>query len=98
MRLLLAAIATFSLAAACSRETTAVNRASFGRLPDGALVDAYTLTNRRGMEVRAMTYGATIISVRVPDRTGRVEDVVLGFDGIADYLTKARYFGSVRGR
>ncbi len=45
-----------------------------------------------------MSYGATLISVRAPDRGGRREDVVLGFDAFDDYLTKARYFGSVVGR
>jgi aldose 1-epimerase len=98
MRTLLAAAATLSLAAASLRATADVNRTSFGRLPDGASIEAFTLTNSRGVEVRTMTYGASIISVRTPDRSGRVEDVVLGFDAIEDYLTKARYFGTVVGR
>jgi len=98
MRKLLAAAATLTLAAASLRATAAVNRTSFGRLPDGAAIEAFTLTNSRGVEVRTMTYGASIISVRTPDRSGRVDDVVLGFDGIGDYLTKARYFGTVVGR
>jgi aldose 1-epimerase len=75
-----------------------VPRTSFGNLPDGSAVEAYTLSNTHGVEVRAMTYGATIISVRVPDRAGRVDDVVLGFDHLDDYLTKARFFGTVVGR
>jgi aldose 1-epimerase len=45
-----------------------------------------------------MSYGATITSIRVPDRSGRMADVVLGFDRLDDYLTKARYFGSAVGR
>jgi aldose 1-epimerase len=97
MRKLLAAAALL-LAAASFRATAAVNRTSFGRLPDGTSIEAFTLTNSRGVEVRTMTYGASIISVRTPDRSGRVDDVVLGFDSIGDYLTKARYFGTVVGR
>ena len=73
-------------------------RAPFGVLPGGAAVEAYTLRNANGIEVRAIAYGATIISVRAPDRTGRVDDVVLGFDTLDDYLTKARYFGAIVGR
>jgi aldose 1-epimerase len=73
-------------------------RAPFGVLPGGAAVEAYTLRNANGVEVRAMTYGATIISVRVPDRRGRIDDVVLGFDHLDDYLTRARFFGSIVGR
>jgi hypothetical protein len=75
-----------------------VARAPFGTLPGGAAVEVFTLVNGRGAEIRAMTYGATIISVRVPDRAGRVDDVVLGFDNLDDYLTKARYFGTIVGR
>jgi aldose 1-epimerase len=75
-----------------------VPRAPFGVLPSGEGVEVYTLTNANGVEVRAMTYGAAIISVRVPDRAGQVDDVVLGFDNLGDYLTKARFFGTVVGR
>jgi aldose 1-epimerase len=75
-----------------------VPRTPFGVLPDGSAVEVYTLGNANGVEVRAMTYGATIISVRVPDRSGRVDDVVLGFGTLDDYLTKARYFGTTVGR
>src|SRR3954453_19376637 len=75
-----------------------VTRAPFGTLPGGAGVAACTLRNANGLEVRAVTYGATIVSIRTPDRSGHVDDVVLGFDAIDDYLTRARYFGSAVGR
>jgi len=75
-----------------------VNRSSFGRLPDGTPVDRFALKNGRGLEVGLMSYGAAVISVRAPDRNGHVEDIVLGFDKFDDYLTKARYFGTVVGR
>jgi len=75
-----------------------VSRAPFGRMPDGTTVDQVTLTNGRGMEVRTIQYGAVIVSIRVPDRDGRVDDVVLGFDALEGYLTKSRYFGAVVGR
>jgi aldose 1-epimerase len=76
----------------------AVNRDAFGRLPDGTSVDRYTLTNSRGVEVRLMSYGAAIISIRTPDRNGRVEDVVLGYDTLDEYLAKSRFLGTVVGR
>jgi aldose 1-epimerase len=98
MRMLLVAAATLSLAAASFRTTDAVNRTSFGRLPDGTRVDAFTMASGRGVEVRVMTYGAALISVRAPDRSGHVDDIVLGFDTFDDYLTKARFFGTVVGR
>ena len=70
----------------------------FGRLPDGREVGLYTLTNANGVEVRAITYGAIIVSVRTPDRSGRLADIVLGFDDLDGYLSRSRYFGAVVGR
>jgi len=75
-----------------------VTRAPFGNMPDGATVNLFTLKNAHGVEVRAIAYGATIVSIRTPDRQGRFDDVVLGFDTFEPYLTKARYLGSVVGR
>jgi aldose 1-epimerase len=75
-----------------------VSRAPFGIAPDGKAVEAFTLTNATGMEVRAMPYGATILSIRVPDAQGAVGDVVLGFDSLAGYVKSSPYFGAVVGR
>ena len=58
----------------------------------------YTLTNSNGMEVRTIPYGAIIVSVRVPDRSGRFDDVVLGFDRMDGYAGSHPYFGAVVGR
>jgi aldose 1-epimerase len=75
-----------------------VTPASFGRLPDGTDVGLFTLSNARGLEVRAIAYGAIIVSVRAPDRRGQRDDVVLGCDDLEGYLTRSRYFGAVVGR
>src|SRR5262245_52388695 len=75
-----------------------VTRAPFGALPEGDSVEIFAFSNTNGVEVRAIGFGATIVSIRTPDRGGRVDDIVLGFDGIDDYLTKGRYFGSIVGR
>ena len=72
--------------------------ASFGRLPDGTDVGLFTLSNARGLEVRAIAYGAILVSIRAPDRRGQVDDVVLGCDDLEGYLTRSRYFGAVVGR
>ena len=79
-------------------QTLSVTRAPFGELPDGRAVELFTLANAHGIEVRAMTYGAIITSIRTPDRRGRVEDVVLGFDSLPGYLGGSPYFGAVVGR
>ena len=70
----------------------------FGRLPDGTPVDIYTLTNARGIEARVMTYGAILVSLKLPDREGNFADVNLGFDDLAGYLGTHPYFGAVIGR
>ncbi len=70
----------------------------FGSIPGKGQVERYTLTSEQGMEVAIMTYGAAIVALRVPDRTGQVDDVVLGFDTLEGYLGDNPYFGSVVGR
>jgi aldose 1-epimerase len=78
--------------------TPAITRTGFGRTPDGQPVESFTLTNARGIEVRAITFGDIIVSVRVPDRDGRLDDVVLGHDDLDGYLAKSAYLGALVGR
>jgi len=75
-----------------------VRKEAFGKTGDGRPVDLYTLTNSKGMEVRAMTYGGIIVSIRVPDKNGKVGDVVLGHDNLDGYLVNPPYFGAIVGR
>lgn len=75
-----------------------IARVPFGVAPDGKPVEAFTLVNASGMEVRAMTYGAIILSIRVPDAKGVIGDVVLGYDSLAGYVRSSPYFGAVVGR
>ena len=75
-----------------------VTRASFGVTQQGETVDVITLTNARGLEVRAITYGGIIVSLRTPDRHGNLDDVVLGYDDLDGYLRDSPYFGSIVGR
>ena len=75
-----------------------VTRASFGTTPDGKAVDIYTFTNANGIEIKAITYGGIITSLKVPDRAGKLGDVVLGFDTLEGYLKDPPYFGAIIGR
>lgn len=74
-----------------------IKNQAFGTVPEGP-VDLYTMTNSRGMEVRAMNYGGIIVSLRVPDKKGVLADVVLGFDTLDAYLNNKPYFGAIIGR
>jgi aldose 1-epimerase len=75
-----------------------VTRASFGMTREQVPVEVYTLTNANGVEMRAITYGAIITSLKVPDSSGRFDDVVLGFETLDGYLEATRYFGALIGR
>lgn len=75
-----------------------VIRGPFGKMPDGKVVEVFTLTNAKGVEVRAITYGGIITSLRVPDRSGAMGDIVLGFDSLDAYLKGHPYFGAIVGR
>jgi aldose 1-epimerase len=77
--------------------SVAVSARPFGTLPNGSSVDLYTVA-AEGIEIRAMTYGAIITSLKVPDRAGRFEDVVLGHSALDPYLRNTPYLGAVVGR
>ena len=71
---------------------------SFGRTKDGLTIEEYTLRNAAGMEVTCITYGGILTSIRVPDRMGRLVNVALGFDNLAQYEAEHPYFGAITGR
>jgi aldose 1-epimerase len=81
-----------------SHGSASMKREPFGTAPGGEAVELITLTNAHGVELRAMTYGAIIVSLKVPDRTGTLGDVVLGYDSLAGYVKSSPYFGAVVGR
>ena len=70
----------------------------FGTTPDGEAVELFTLTNPQGIEIKAISYGGTIISLKTPDRAGNLGDIVLGFDDLQAYVDGSPYFGSLIGR
>ena len=71
---------------------------SFGTTKEGAAVTLYTITNKNGLSVSAIDYGANIVSLMVPDKNGVVEDIVLGFDDVAGYEVNGCFFGAFIGR
>ncbi len=76
----------------------AVTKAAFGTAPDGTAVDIYTLKSP-AVEARVMTYGAILVSIKTADKTGKVDDVVLGYDSVAGYVGDGKtYFGAIVGR
>lgn len=88
------AMTLLPLAAAAGQATSA----SFGHTADGHDVQIVTLTNSHGMRARVMSYGAALQSLLVPDRNGKLADVVLGYDTLQGYLDRRQYLGSTVGR
>ncbi|MBC8469576.1 MAG: galactose mutarotase [Planctomycetes bacterium] len=74
------------------------NEEPFGQTPDGRQVVLYTLTNPSGLTARITNYGAILVSLEVPDRTGRLDDITLGFDSLDGYIKVHPYFGATVGR
>ncbi len=75
-----------------------VNARAWGQLPDGRAARQFALFAPEGISALVSDYGCTIISLLVPDRSGMLADVVLGYDSLADYLRGGAYFGCVVGR
>lgn len=71
---------------------------SFGKTKEGNEITKYTLTNKSGMEASVINFGATLVSLKVPDRNGKFADVVLGYDSVTDYEDGKSYFGGTIGR
>src|ERR1051325_2706546 len=91
---MLAAALMLTALAATAGAAPGVKKASFGKTADGKVVDIYTLTHSRGAVAKIMTYGATLTELHVPDRTGKMGDVVLGFNTLAPYVKGHPFFGS----
>jgi aldose 1-epimerase len=102
MRLIILALAGLGAAGfvgcASMSQIGVVKKAPFGKTADGTPVEIYTLQNYAGMEARIMTYGGTVVSLKVPDKKGKLGDVVLGYDHLGGYLTNSPYFGALIGR
>ena len=85
--------------AEASKKEVSMTKQEFGKTAEGVSVELYTFTNANGVKASVMTYGATWVSMFVPDKAGKVEDVLLGFDDLAGYMGKTNpYFGAVVGR
>ena len=75
----------------------AVTKSVFGKSPEGKEISLYTLSNSKGMKAEVTDLGAILVRLLVPDATGRVEDLVLGFDDGGSYYGNDSFFGTVIG-
>ena len=80
------------------KEKLTIMKSEFGKMPDSTSVEQYTLKNDNGVEMNVITYGGRITSLKVPNKTGDFENVILGFDNLDDYLKENPFFGALIGR
>src|SRR5688572_10571885 len=81
-----------------SAQMVTIDESPFGNLPDGTAVTLYTFRNAQGTEMKIINYGGYITSLKTKDRSGVIEDVVLGYDSLSGYLKAPSFFGCIVGR
>ena len=102
LKLVLAAVVVFAATAGAVSAKTQVTKRNGGTLPDGSAVDIYTLKSEK-IELEVMNYGGFMLSLKVPDKNGKAEDVLLGFDDPSGYYDNnhsksASFFCPIVGR
>ena len=75
-----------------------VKQEVFGTMPDGREVKIFTLTNKNGLRARVTEYGAILVSMETPDKTGKLADITHGYDSLEGWLTNTHYLGATVGR
>jgi aldose 1-epimerase len=94
-----AVLASHLLAGPLQKESvTRTTKREFGKLPGGTTVDLYTLKNKNGLEIQITNYGGAVVTIKTPDRQGRMDDIVLGYSDPAGYAADTSYFGALIGR
>ena len=76
----------------------AVTKEQFGTTKDGVGVTKFTITNKNGMSISLLDYGAIVQAICVPNKDGEVKDIALGFDDVASYEVNGCFFGAFVGR
>ena len=93
--LLIVLVAT--LCTACTQRGNPVSK-TYGTLPDGQTANLYTLTNANGLTATITDFGATLVSVKTPDREGNLADITIGYDTLDGWVNDGSYMGATVGR
>ena len=80
------------------KNKVSITKSFYGKTKDNKKVDLYSFKNENGMQVDIINYGGIITSLKVPDKNGEAEDIVLGYNKLEDYINENPYFGSIIGR
>ncbi len=100
LRTLLVALLSLACPSLVTRaaDSAGVTHQPFGKTKEGIPVEIYTLRNTHGCEARITNYGGIVVSLTMPDRNGKLDDMLLGFDTIPEYEANSPYFGALIGR
>jgi aldose 1-epimerase len=98
LNLLLILISTLIFFSCNKQDHNMVKKELFGTLQNGENIYSYTLTNNNGMSATIINYGATVVKLKVPDKNGKIEDVILGYDSLSSYVKGSSFFGGIVGR
>lgn len=79
-------------------EEKMIEEKEFGKLSDGSVVTIYSLKNEKGATAKITNYGAIVVSLCMPDKNGKIEDVVFGFDSLEGYVNNKTFIGTIVGR
>ena len=82
----------------CDDKSISLSEEDYGVLDNGILIKQYIFENDNQMKVKIINYGAIVVSIEVPDKNGKINDVVLGYDSIDGYVQDPSYFGAIVGR
>ena len=80
------------------KNKVSITKSFYGKTKDNKKVDLYSFKNENGMQIDIINYGGIITSLKVPDKNGETEDIVLGYNKLEDYINENPYFGSIIGR
>jgi len=98
MKTIVVLILCCAFCATLAEAKTDVTKQPFGKMPDGTPIEIFTVSDGK-VEARIMTFGAIVVSLKTPDRSGKMEDIVLGFDTGEEYVANSHnYYGAVVGR
>ncbi|MFY9911562.1 MAG: aldose epimerase family protein [Candidatus Sulfotelmatobacter sp.] len=80
-----------------AQKKTTVTKSQFGHTPDGTAVELYSLSDGK-IDAGIITYGGIVVSLRTPDRNGKLADIVLGCNSLDEYIAQTAHFGGIIGR
>ena len=88
----------FLISCTNNNSVSKLSMSDFGKMPNGEIIKKFKISNANGISVEVINYGAIITNLFVPDSSGSIKDIVLGFNDFNSYYQNNPYFGAIVGR